>query len=452
MQLICGQCGKLSTMQGASDEVSLLQCPVCDHTVEINFFLPETDEPFFAEEGELIEEDGDIGYAQLAERALQERILVICAACGSKMRIARRLAGQKIKCVSCSKQILIPRVYSEDEDDLEGIGLKIGGFDEPALASIAKEVRKSSREKKTTKYSAKKVGMFAENPHLKYYVMAGVVAFAVLLIIVIGHAVISSMNSDETKSGAGKNGILDTSRSLRHVRKVSIVDQKTSMFASGSSCPAMPGSIYCHLSVSVSAGSSDLEFRTFGDSAMLEIDGNTYESLGEVVSSAIPVKARKSICNMYAGVKEQITLLFEIPERSGKGRLRLKGFEDNLQMEIVLPSSDIDPDHFIGEYVEAGRNLKPLLRDNVMRAIQLNYPSTLSIRKDGGNALQLLVPGAGVSGANISMKGNLWEFRLKKGTDSIRCRALLLPNERGKLILYLRNEPMYQIVYRRKET
>ncbi len=457
MQIICGKCGKHSVINGSADKVDLVECPFCDHSIELNFEPSVTDEPFFAEEGELVDETGETSFAQLAQQALQERVLVICAACGSKMKIGRRLAGQKIHCVSCSKEIFIPFLDDEDAlDGLEGIELKSEVLEKPThIRRATKKVKRSSRRRLKAKRGGARTRL-SEIPYFKYYVIAGAAALGVVILV----SVIPFLSDDAPSfedpgpdAGDTDTNVPDTGHS-QYAGRISLVSRpQTRIFASGTTCPAMPGFVYCSVNVSIMVENKKCKLANYGSSAKLSINGGSYESLGELLdNSKIPFRAKKKEYDIFPGGTRSITLLFEIPNRSGSGRLHIDGFRD-LSLDIqVLAAGKATSKSFIGVYTEDGkRNLKPLFKNKVMRAIQTDLPSRLIIRKDGtSNELVLSFPGAGVVGNMLSIKENVGNVSLKKDEVRIMCKVFLLPGAADGLILYLRDEPAHQIIYKLK--
>ena len=109
MQLICGQCGKHLAV-APRPGIEWARCDECSHEVYIAHLIGSTTvpiaEPSFSE--------GHEDFAELARKALRERLLVVCGNCGGRMRVTRRMAGQVVRCLTCSKEIRIP-VFDDEE-------------------------------------------------------------------------------------------------------------------------------------------------------------------------------------------------------------------------------------------------------------------------------------------------------------------------------------------------
>jgi hypothetical protein len=170
------------------------------------------------------------------------------------------------------------------------------------------------------------------------------------------------------------------------------------------------------------------------------------ESLGEPVDDALrPLRARQRTILLAPASPQEAQWLFDLPAKGGKGRLTVAGLGE---LEVDLPDPPSCSGVVAGTYVEQPpRNLRPLLRDPILAAVQAAGSQRLEIRPSG-QMLHLWIPEAKVHGEGRQVAPDGCDVILHKGPHSLPAKLRLLPD--GRIVLYLRTEPMYQITYVRR--
>jgi len=246
-------------------------------------------------------------------------------------------------------------------------------------------------------------------------------------------------------------------------KKVLAVSRPTQVSAglfagSGGYFPARAGRIYCRVKASVRAGDDPLEFDNYGSDVSLKIGAKAYPSLGEPAGSAIvPAGPRERRIRLQPHQTVLLSVLFELPQYVGAHSesigLVVRGVKEAPvrlgDLTHVRPVKARD-----GRYEEATpRNLKPLLRDPVMAAVQATSPQQLLVRAGQDGSLQFLLGGgsgrAVIRGAAKGLNGDgVYEARLTDGKHTLPC-ALRFAHGGNEAILYLSNLPFHQITFAR---
>ena len=226
----------------------------------------------------------------------------------------------------------------------------------------------------------------------------------------------------------------------------------------GGYSPARAGRIYCRVRASVRAGDDPLEFDNYGSDVSLKIGVRAHPSLGEPAKQTIvPTSPRKEHIRLRPHQTVLLSVLFELPQlvgaRSKSIVLVVRGVK-----EAPLKLGDLTHVRAAkardGRYEEVPpRNLKPLLRDPVMAAVQGTAPQQLLIRNGEDGSLRLLLGGgsgrAMVRGTAKPLNGDgVYEARLTDGKHTLPC-ALRFAHGGNEAILYLSNLPFHQITFAR---
>ena len=447
-----------------TDEVDLVACPACDHGIELNFERDDEDNAFLVEEGELFE-DVSPGFAQLAQQMLQERVIIICGACGSKIKIGRQLAGQKIHCIACSREIFIPFLDEGDafDDLMQGDEIKseiLEPLPQISRRSSSKSLKGRKARKKLPKRPAPQ--RVQESVIKKSYIFLalGAVGF-VILVAIISSFFTSDLpdpdisppysNGGSTSNGGGSGVDVPNSNNKSSGSIALLSDPQYMTFAVDSRYPARAGYMFCRLEVSVTAQRSEVALDT--KRIKLKLNHGECPCFGEPVdSTVIPMLARHTAYTIRPGLSKTVNLLFEVPATKSFGNLVAGNMISRL-IRLNSPGRIHNDTTLVGRYNEAGyRNMKPLLENPVMAAVQQSEPGSLMIsRVNGKQELRIDIPKASVTGwlSSPDSRG-VCKAKLSIGSEELGCKIGLLPAGEG-LILYLKDERMHQITYTRHD-
>lgn len=229
--------------------------------------------------------------------------------------------------------------------------------------------------------------------------------------------------------------------------EVRIAKAQASIFASGGYMPSPPGMVYWRVSASISSG-KPLMLQSAGPAVTLNVDGQDYPSLGIAPATAArPASAIARELSLEPGKPLEATFLFLAPAEAGGGALAVKGIGKTAFL-VEQPPGGGD---LSGTFAEAApRNLRPMLPDPVMAAIQKAADQRLVIWQEG-RQYRVSIPSAGINGTARRGEGDAFVAELSDaGNNRLNCQLRLL--EGGKrLLLYLSPEPYHQITYTRKQ-
>jgi DNA-directed RNA polymerase subunit RPC12/RpoP len=460
MQIKCGQCGTLHELE-TIEGMESVRCVHCGHSIgSLNMAV----EPGYTVcEGRF--DDDTEGFAQQARQALRERMLVVCAHCNARIRVSKRMAGQVIRCTSCSKELSVPDAAAEDQVDISYL---ISPSD--IVMGQDPNAQKSWR---TQTFHQRLIRRKRVQLGLK--VLGGIILI-VLVVSIIRQGIDSSesqmeyvgeeshergyhspddnvaektepaSSTSETTAMAPVAPDAPTEPSLRLVG-----EPAWSAFASGGYYPARLGHLYCVLTVQLTSA-DDKPMRidpTVSARLVLDnFDEKTLPCLGETVENTLlPVQAHRRNIELTAGDPATVHLLFEVPQTARRGTLQIHAL-GKLPVTLLVPDSPKTAP--VGRFVEvAPRNLKVLLNDPVMAAIQSAPRQELRIRKNG-SLLDVRIDEAEVIGQARSAGTGAYTVVLRHGPHSIEGALRFLPDGR-RIILYLRDEPMHQMTYQRKQ-
>lgn len=461
MQIKCGQCGTLHDLEPI-EGVESVRCAHCGHAVGYLDMSSEPPGPGTVCEGRF--DDDAEGFAQQARQQLRDRMLVVCAHCNARIRVAKRLAGQVIHCTSCSKELCVPDAVPEDQVDISYLispSDVVMGRDPHARLSRRQRMSLHRRRAASKKHI-----------QLALQLLGGL-----MLTILIGSVVWRGADSttpskdylsrepytEKYESPASSNTVIAkvpatpppetspvvTAPDAPAVSGASLSGEpRWSAFASSGYYPARPGRLYYVLPVRfTSAGDKPLHFNPM-ESARLILDGRPYPCLGEAVENTqLPLQARRRVVELPPAGYATAHLLFEAPEASQRGALQLDALGE---LPVMLPApkrASVSP---AGRFVEIPpRNLKVLLDDPVMAAVQSAARQELQIRENG-TLLDVRIPEAEVIGQARPAGTDAYAVVLRHGPHSIESTLRFLPDGK-RIVLYLSDAPMHQITYSRKD-
>jgi len=468
VQILCGQCAKAVEVEDSLAGVTVA-CPHCGSDIDVPLFEESMIEEAVAS-GRLREEEG---FADKVREAMARKIRVVCGSCGRGLKVAAARAGKRANCPGCGKRIRIPypverhdiplRELREDahdelleivdiENDTDASELHLGAGggarqgDAPATNAQAPAARAPGRTKRTWAV---------------VYIGGAIIVVGLALGIWLGSAIWPRRELDglETAPGTAPAGRRpDGPRLPPDIRQVvgpeqariphslRLIEARTDVFAVDGYRPAAPRKVYWKLKLQLTAGAHDLSIKTYGDGIKLKVGRKTIASLGTVEGSPLlRLGPRRETIELSSGASRLIEALFEVPASARVGRLNVPGVGE-AQVGPIDAAAAPGPLAAVGSYVEsAPRNLRPLLGDPVMAAIQSAAGQTLIVARNG-NELTVEIPAAGVAGTARSLGGGIYEAMLLRGEHSLPCKLRLI--RQGKaMILYLEDEPFHQLTY-----
>ena len=228
-----------------------------------------------------------------------------------------------------------------------------------------------------------------------------------------------------------------------------VLDTATSAFAADGYFPVGPQMLYAQLKVRIRAGEKPLSLRAGGEDFVLDAGGQRCPCLGEPVALAdgLPVRSRQEQIRIDAGTAKEAVLLFEVPRDAPGGTLHVDG-AGAAQATFEGACASLPAARLAGTYVETPpRNLRPLLRQPVMAAIQAAPEQKLLIEAEG-NDLRIEIPAAAVRGTARQTAPGLYRAALHCSNSELASTLRFLAGG-ATLLLYLDETPFHQLTYTR---
>lgn len=433
MQIICGKCGQHIELDESGHAASV-RCPSCSHEIPLG-------------DSRTNGIDEDAGFASRARRLLSETIQIECDSCSQCLKVAKKMAGRKIRCPGCGYMISVPAEILDPE-----------AFEKPKpvspleadLAAIAQAASSSSTahaaEALAHHKPFKKPGM-GVMPWLLLLVAAGMVGGIVYgLQMMKSKPNAISIAEEQANSQAPAIAASETSKaSLR------LVACSWQIFANQAGYfPATPGRLYACVELQAATDKDELEISFDDAGPFIEAGGNRFPALGTEINaaSAIPADASRKLLTIPPQTTQNFRLIFNLPAIEFRGRLEIKGCNDLL---VSLPAPPQYSTDLAGDYVErAPRNLKPMQHDPMIREFQLHYGQTFTATPVKNNAYTVKFPQSQVSGTAELQADRTFLLKLNhasKGT--LTCRAALAGD--GKvLIVFFSDNPMQQLIFQKQ--
>lgn len=473
MQIKCGHCGKVIKVdETRSDRV--VTCQYCGRDIRVP--RPDDDVPE-TPHGESVEEEG---FAAKAISAMARKVHVVCGSCGKALSVSARRAGKKAICPACDTRILIPYPDEEDlhvhvrtppgeeeTDEIEILDDRARSDEIALVAAAVKDAEEHPSPPEDAPNGQMRLAGIVRVVFWTALILAGAGA-SIVLAVWIGRSPPNEQETREAQAGPAARRVSTQSDSRPSPRRgpvtsapiqprpvapaCKILADETDVFACDGYFPARPGWVYRKVTANISAGGEPLSFNTFGRDVFLVFGRRRFASLGQPgaasATSALPVRSRRTRVDFRAGESRQITFLFETPRTVRTGRLGVRGLP---QAEIVFDAPDDPPtEDLAGTYAEIPpRNLRPLLRDPVMAAIQDAGQARLIVRVSD-DAFDLSIPAASVTGRATSLGGGIYLADLTCGDHPLRCKLRLVSGGQERLILYLSDKPFHQLTYARQ--
>lgn len=232
---------------------------------------------------------------------------------------------------------------------------------------------------------------------------------------------------------------------------IQVLEASRQLFASGGYYPAAPEAVYWKVRLSLRADKKPLRLEVPGDVEMLA-GPQRLTCLGAVGQGGlIPPRSRTGQVSLAPGAPRELTLLFEAPRSLSPTGLSVRGLGEAALPPTPQPRPPASA-AIIGNYLEkAPRNLRPLLEDPVMAALQKAPGQRLAVRPtESDSSFDLVI--LGVLSAEVQAVGKgLYSAVLRLGDSTLDCR-LRLADSGNTLILYLSDQPFHQLTYVRQDS
>ncbi len=470
MQVLCGYCGMANEVDD-SLKGGTTTCVRCGKEITV----PNLDDMPEAPE------DQPEGFADVAIQAMREKIRVICASCKRGLKVPIRMAGRKATCPGCGERIRIPHPHEDEDfeiaqitdrsyDDNDDVADLIELIEDFNAASVAADKQPSHRR-------IKQYGMFW-SLLIVGCILVAASPFAWSAIMnrsggsssppsgkpdssVVGNSVKPPASqlekpADQTPTGQekkeNKSVVIEVGDGPPpEPATCKMVSSQVDVFIGDGYVPAQPGNLYWKVTVELKAGTSPLAVKPYDGGVKLLAGEMGYFSIGiaeDESAAPVPVKAVRKDIELEPKKSGKFTFVFEVPQTVEFGSVVI-GDIGTVATGKANSSAGLPDKLPTGEFIEVQpRNLKPLLRNPVMAAIQSVDPNRMIISqlKD---VVEVSFPDAGVSGRSRPIGGGLYAVELVMGEEKLSSQLRLV---RGgdMLILYLKDQPFHQITFKRK--
>ncbi|MFB3892697.1 MAG: hypothetical protein ACE15C_11810 [Phycisphaerae bacterium] len=477
MQVLCGQCGSTLDVDDGLAGGSIT-CVKCGHTIPVPA-LGEGGAAALAA-GAVGEEDE--GFASQARAAIEKKIRVLCGSCGRGLSVSARMAGKQVKCPSCQASIQIPDV--DEEEELARGGVKMIPLDTVEPVAVFHPQVPPPAAAPHTEPEPQAL------PRRKLLAM-GVIAVVVVGAIIAGVVIYDSLANQRPRVSVN-NGRPPTATPMPQPATqvavatpsptevppttppastptppptpaplactASMTSASLDVFADSGYYPAMPGRYYMAVTANIDVQSGELKLIPVAPDVVLEVarppaeDGKVekdrYPCIGvRADRSLAPIRADTRPIIIRAGQSRQLVLLFDVPLAVHEGHVLIRGVDD-LEVGPIMPPPEPPPNALAGTYVESPpRNLKPMLKDPIMAALQ-SAPGAGLIVVSERKGLTLAIPSAGVTGNVKHIGGALFDADLAMDRYTLKCKLRLIEQGNG-VILYLAESPMCQLTFRK---
>lgn len=250
-------------------------------------------------------------------------------------------------------------------------------------------------------------------------------------------------------SGVGAVGVPDISPPGQAVCEVR--SARFDVFAVGGYFPAPPGTTYLKTEVRITATDLPVEFSADKQDVTLSLKQGRARFVGlgqDGPLPTVPVPPGPGTVRIEPGRSLDKTFVFLVPAGTSGGTLTVSGLNPvDVSPPAQASANAID---LVGTFAETGpRNLKPLMKDPVIAAVQRARGQRLEVIPRG-ETFDIKIAAASVRGVAKSIGGGMYQTTLEYGEDKLEC-TLRLANGRRTLIVYFANEPFHQMTYTRLE-
>ena len=472
----------------ADSKIKFARCDACQHEIGIEAFTQENHgNPTPAA---LFKTDG-VDFADLAKKALRERIIISCLHCNGKLKVARRMIGQQINCVLCGKAFEVPNLGEEDDFDK---------YLEPTAAAHAQ----LSGNISVLARSGRRENM--NRAQFKHQVITlAIAAAAAIILAFVGFSVFKDANTtktpadnvategggdkqtpqpeippktgwtdkvptdadktrtpentDNSRSGAGdktQNAGNQTGKTEQYLISASAPLASWSNLVPNTALTPRPGYLFLTINLELDPGEYSQKFENFGKFVKLRIGREIYYSLGSPpksdTESFFPATLIQQKTRLARDFKTKVKCIFELPARSATGVLEVATAKP-IKVRIEFhPRFSKTPG---GQFAEMlPRRLKPVLNDPIMSAIQSAVGNKLNLTRIGdseseGAPYEISIPQADVAGKVLPTKTpGVYDLKLTQGSYKLSAKLYIFPDN-SQCVLYLADMPGYRLRYRR---
>lgn len=377
------------------------------------------------------------------------------------MKVSKRQCGQVIRCPACGVDIRVPLL--EREDHFEDTYLPGGPTGELALVAAL-----STAEKRLAR-KARAESRIARPGRKTMLVLLGGAAVLVVLVALLfwpGDAppaiedepqqvtsepqppapvtpapVVSSEPAEPTPPTVSPAPADQTGPAAR----VAVEEMTWESDVGQGRYPARLGMLYLRARLRLRAEAEPVSLSFQDEDIVLRLGSRLYPALGTPPPPGPlprePIRTRREI---KPGTSRTLTVLFELPASSASGKCHVRGLGP---VPVELPAPPRPGSRLDGQWQEQSpRNLRPLLRHPVMEAIENHPDDRLTIRRSGGKYVVWYAKASLVG--ELAFQGH-GQYRVEFSRDDQTLATVLRLLDADTMVLYLRDEPMYQVMYRR---
>ncbi len=470
----CGGCGKeLDLVPRYAGE--RIRCPGCAAPIDVpempseSFEVPELGEelgealpPGDAEPADETPPEPVVPDVAAEGVAALENIRVICGNCSKRLSVAPELAGQVGLCPACGKPIRIPYPQVEEDFRLDQLAQEHESVLDLDIAELSRK-RFEARTRAAHEPDALEQLGLARWRKPVLWALAGAAALLLAAAVVIFWPAGGTPDEPEAPDAPGDGAtaaVVPPTPTLKPETRPEPVKMPPALFVPGIRATLLlgpgyraagPESVYWRVRLRLVAGDEPVRFNAWGPGVALEAGGKAYPALGIAPrGGTLPPEPLQRIVGLKPGQKITLDLLFLAPAGLGESTLRIAGLPE-YDLDPLRASGDAEPAKLAGAWTEAPpRNLRPMLRNPVMAAIQQAVGNRL-ITRAGEQAFDVELPEAKVSGRARPLGDGLYAAVLERG-DNVLDAKLRLFNGGTELLLYLSDRPFHQLRFERAET
>jgi len=493
MQVLCGKCGRGVDVGDAATGEKVV-CPHCRASLTVPRLDPG--DTMAGADGE------EMGFAELSRRELRGTVEIGCNQCRRVFVVSAEFAGQRAKCPACGHVVRVPvfdeatpgqplmaeddtSVFSEDMD-FTGVGKAVSPPAAPAppadgppvlpappdepLPPLGHEAPPPAADVLASVSAPQPVGgrrrqRTGGDRLMKYGAVAGMLLLGAVSAFLV-HKIVDSLRprpQREAYTGPAETAPthpaaadqpqvqpadpLAPPTSAGEPVEVDVLDVTVDVFAGDGYMPAAVGKEYWKCLVAFQAGDSDIVLGRGDQQATLSA-GDINGRLVAIRHDRSGMQATAAPVVIPAETRREVTFVFEMPAGStaSVSSARLKVADAGIH-HLFVRKAAIPADYAVfGTFEEIPpRNLRPLLRDPIMAAIQAAPGQRIVITADGDGGLDVALPVASLSGTGQPDSPGAYRLTLTDGRDTLHCRLRVLADER--LLLYLADEPFHQMTF-----
>jgi ribosomal protein S27E len=470
VQVLCGQCGKMTTVADDSVAESVL-CAHCGRSIEMQPAKPAST-PGPADFRSLPVDD-DEGFASAARQAMRKHVYLVaqCGQCGRKLQVSVRQAGKQCRCPSCSKMVRVPFPGEEDQpevdeprdpDQQEHEELLVAA--EPAGAGSTPPMPSEAPAETGDAGEAPKARSPHRSPQTKLYLVSAAAGIVVAVALLLGAWALWGGSESDAPAANAQPGAAQTEPGPAEpgdgpaapddqppvtpdpTPELKLAGISTGVLMPGRRNPAALGKVYCMATLGLRAGDEAMDVSLRCEDITLETPDGAQGPLALLAGGdwrETPVKRLRLRIN--PGGYETWTVMLAVERDFEGGRLRV-GSLGEVDLQTRQAPDAVEP---AGRYAEVPpRHLKPLLRDPVMRAIQNQEQLEINVSPAGADSTrQVELSPVRLAGRAVPVSENTYRVELKGPAGRLECH--LRQVDRDTVVLYLSPDRYHQVTLTR---